>query len=79
MSQQNIVLEELHQRLILLSIDTAHLVMALQAVQVATPQSAGIINAVASALRGNDTCMTEIAEQLDYMLTASQQGQADDQ
>ena len=78
MSQQNIVLESLNERLTLLSMDTGHLVMALQAVQAQDPQSNGIINTVISALRGNADCMTDIAEQLDYLLTASQKGQAND-
>ena len=46
-------LEHINEQLILLTIDTEHLMMALQAVQVDCAVSKGVINAVIMALSGN--------------------------
>ena len=65
-------LEVIHEQLVLLSIDTGHLVLALQAVQVDCAVSGGVINAVIMALSGNAAISEDISDQLDGMLSAPQ-------
>lgn len=70
-------LEMVHEELVLLAIDSSHLALALQAVQVDCAVSAGVINAVRMALSGNDSISKEISDQLDGMLSAPQVEVAD--
>lgn len=70
-------LECINERLVLLAIDTSHLVLALQAVQVDCAVSGGVINAVIMALSGNAATTEDIADQLDGMLSAPQVEEAD--
>ncbi len=66
-------LECINERLVLLAIDTSHLALALQAVQVDCAVSAGVINAVIMALSGNAASSEDISDQLDGMLSAPQE------
>lgn len=70
-------LECINERLVLLAIDTSHLVLALQAVQVDCAVSSGVIKAVIMALSGNAATSENIADQLDSMLSAPQVEVAD--
>ena len=63
-------LEDINEQLILLTIDTEHLMMALQAVQVDCTISKGVINAVIMALSGNATITEDLSGQLDGLLSA---------
>ena len=65
-------LEHINEQLILLTIDTEHLMMALQAVQVDCAVSKGVINAVIMALSGNAAISEELSDQLDGLLSAPQ-------
>lgn len=65
-------LEVIHERLVLLTIDTSQLVLALQAVQVDCEVSGGVINAVIMALSGNTSISEDLGNQLDSMLSAPQ-------
>lgn len=65
-------LEHINEQLILLTIDTEHLMMALQAVQVDCAVSKGVINAVIMALSGNAAISEELSGQLDNLLSAPQ-------
>lgn len=62
-------LEVINEQLITLSIDTEHLVMALQAVQTNNLQSKGIINSVVIALFSNVALTTGMSEQMDSLLS----------
>ena len=65
-------LESINEQIVLLAIDTSHLAMALQAVQVDCAVSSGIINAVIMALSGNASASEDLSDQLDGMLSAPQ-------
>ena len=65
-------LESINEQIVLLDIDTSHLAMALQAVQVDCAVSGGVINAVIMALSDNAATTEDIADQLDGMLSAPQ-------
>lgn len=65
-------LESINEQIILLAIDTSHLAMALQAVQVDCAVSGGVISAVIMALSGNAAISEDINDQLDGMLSAPQ-------
>ena len=65
-------LESINEQIVLLDIDTSHLAMALQAVQVDCAVSGGVMNAVIMALSGNAATTEEIADQLDGILSAPQ-------
>ena len=65
-------LESINEQIVLLDIDTSHLAMALQAVQVECAVSGGVINAVIMALSDNAATTEDIADQLDGMLSAPQ-------
>ena len=65
-------LELINERLVLLTIDTGHLVMALQAVQINCAVSNGVIKAVITALSGNANTCEDISDQLDSILSAPQ-------
>lgn len=65
-------LEHINEQLILLTIDTEHLMMALQAVQVDCAVSKGVINAVIMALSGNASISEDLSDQLDGLLSAPQ-------
>ena len=62
-------LEHINEQLILLSIDTEHYAMALQAVQTNDPVSMGIIQAVIAALFRDSLFATEASEQMDNVLS----------
>ena len=62
-------LEHINEQLILLSIDTEHYAMALQAVQTDDPISKGIIQAVISALFRDSLFATDASEQMDSVLS----------
>ncbi len=66
-------LESINEQIVLLDIDTSHLAMALQAVQVDCTVSGGVINAVITALRAASKSMEGITEELDCMLTTAKQ------
>lgn len=70
-------LEVINEQMVLLSLDTSQLALALQAVQVDCAVSGGVINAVIMALSGNAATTEDIADQLDGMLSASQVEGAD--
>ena len=76
MSNQIVVsadhLEHIHEQMVLLSIDTGHLAMALQAAQVDCAVSDGVINAVIMALSGKTIISEDISDQLNGILSASQ-------
>ena len=67
-------LEHINERLVLLTLDTEHLSMALQAVQVNCEVSRGVLNAVIMALSGNAAISEELSDQLDGILTAQARG-----
>lgn len=62
-------LEHINEQLILLSIDTEHYAMALQAVQTNDPVSMGIIQAVIAALFRDSLFATDASEQMDNVLS----------
>lgn len=62
-------LEVVNERLIMLSIDTEHYAMALQAVQTDDPVATGIIQAVITALFSNSVLATEASEVMDGLIT----------
>jgi len=66
-------LEHINERLVLLTLDTEHLLMALQAVQVDCAVSKGVINAVIMALSGNAAISEDLSDQLDSLLSAPQE------
>ena len=66
-------LESINEQIVLLDIDTSHLAMALQAVQVECAVSGGVINTVITALRAASKSLEGITEELDYMLTTAKQ------
>ena len=70
-------LESINEQIVLLDIDTSHLAMALQAVQVDCAVSGGVINTVITALRAASKSLEGITDELDYMLTTAQQEVAD--
>lgn len=65
-------LNHINEQLILLTLDTKHLMMALQAVQVDCAVSKGVINAVIMALSGNTTICEDLSDQLGGILSAPQ-------
>jgi len=67
-------LESVNECLILLSIDTEHYAMALQAVQTDDPVSAGVINAVIAALFKSSLTATDASEQMDSVLSLPEIG-----
>ena len=62
-------LEHINEQMVLLSLDTSQLALALQAVQVDCAVSGGVISAVIMALSGHDATIEDIADQLDGMLS----------
>ena len=62
-------LEHINEQLILLSIDTEHYAMALQAVKTNDPVSNGIIQAVIAALFRDSMFATDASEQMDSVLS----------
>jgi len=66
-------LESINEQIVLLDIDTSHLAMALQAVQVECAVSGGVINTVITALRAASKSLEVITDELDYMLTTAKQ------
>ena len=66
-------LESINEQLVLVDIDTSHLAMALQAVQVDCAVSGGVINTVITALRATSKSLGGITDELDYMLTTAKQ------
>ena len=70
-------LESINEQIVLLDIDTSHLAMALQAVQVDCAVSGGVINTVITALRATSKSLEGITDELDYMLTTAKQEVAD--
>lgn len=66
-------LESINEQIVLLDIDTSHLAMALQAVQVDCAVSGGVINTVITALRAASKSLEGITDELDYMLTTAKQ------
>ena len=70
-------LENINEQIVLLDIDTSHLAMALQAVQVECAVSRGVINTVITALRATSKSLGGITDELDYMLTTAKQEVAD--
>lgn len=66
-------LESINEQIVLLDIDTSHLAMALQAVQVECAVSGGVINTVITALRAASKSLGGITDELDYMLTTAKQ------
>lgn len=66
-------LESINEQIVLLDIDTSHLAMALQAVQVECAVSGGVINTVITALRAASKSLESITDELDYMLTTAKQ------
>ena len=71
-------LESINEQLVLVDIDTSHLAMALQAVQVDCAVSGGVINTVITALRGASKSLEGITEELGCMLTTEPQEGAQD-
>tara|TARA_R100001369_G_scaffold33150_1_gene58217 strand:- start:128 stop:379 length:252 start_codon:yes stop_codon:yes gene_type:complete len=65
-------LESINEQIVLLDIDTSHLAMALQAVQVDCAVSGGVINTVITALRAASKSLEGVTDELDYMLTTAQ-------
>lgn len=63
------MLEHINEQLILLSIDTEHYAMALQAVQTNDPVSQGVIQAVIAALFRDSLFATDASEQMDSVLS----------
>ena len=66
-------LESINEQIALLDIDTSHLAMALQAVQVECAVSGGVINTVITALRATSKSLEGVTDELDYMLTTAKQ------
>lgn len=66
-------LESINEQIVLLDIDTSHLAMALQAVQVECAVSGGVINTVITALRAASKSLEGVTDELDYMLTTAKQ------
>ena len=66
-------LESINEQIVLLDIDTSHLAMALQAVQVECAVSRGVINTVITALRAASKSLEGVTDELDYMLTTAKQ------
>lgn len=66
-------LESINEQIVLLDIDTSHLAMALQAVQVECAVSGGVINTVITALRATSKSLEGVTDELDYMLTTAKQ------
>jgi hypothetical protein len=62
-------LEHINEQLILLSIDTEHYAMALQAVKTDDPVSSGVIQAVIAALFRDSLFATDASEQMDSVLS----------
>ncbi len=62
-------LEAINEHLVLLSIDTEHYAMALQAVQTNDPVSQGVIQAVIAALFRDSLFATDASEQMDSVLS----------
>ena len=62
-------LEHINEHLVLLSIDTEHYAMALQAVKTDDPVSMGIIQAVIAALFRDSLFATDASEQMDSVLS----------
>ena len=71
-------LESISEQIVLLDIDTSHLAMALQAVQVDCAVSGGVINTVITALRAASKSLEGITEELACMLTTEPQEGAQD-
>ena len=65
-------LESINEQIVLLDIDTSHLAMALQAVQVECAVSSGVINTVITALRAASKSLEGVTDELDCMLTTAQ-------
>lgn len=65
-------LEYINERLVLLSIDTSHLSMALQAVQTDDPVSKGVVNAIMTSLFSNVALINDLSEQTDGLLSLPQ-------
>ena len=65
-------LEHINEQLIMLSIDSGKLALALQAVQVDCAVSGGVISAVIMALSSNAASSEELSSQLDGILSAPQ-------
>lgn len=65
-------LEHINEQLIMLSIDSGKLALALQAVQVDCAVSGGVISAVIIALSSNAASSEELSSQLDGILSAPQ-------
>ena len=70
-------LENINEQIVLLDIDTSHLAMALQAVQVECAVSRGVINTVITALRAASKSLGGITDELDYVLTTAKQEATD--
>ena len=70
-------LEHINEQMVLLSLDTSQLTLALQAVQVDCAVSGGVINTVITALRATSKSLGGITDELDYMLTTAKQEVAD--
>ena len=70
-------LEHINEQMVLLSLDTSQLALALQAVQVDCAVSGGVINTVITALRATSKSLGGITDELDYMLTTAKQEVAD--
>ena len=70
-------LESINEQIVLLDIDTSHLAMALQAVQVECAVSRGVINTVITALRAASKSLESITQELDCMLTTAKQEATD--
>ncbi|MFZ3075135.1 MAG: hypothetical protein WA114_03040 [Psychrobacter glacincola] len=66
-------LESINEQIVLLDIDTSHLAMALQAVNVECAVSRGVINTVITALRSASKSLEGITDELDYVLTTAKQ------
>ena len=65
-------LECIYEQMLLVSIDSGKLALALQAVQVDCAVSGGVISAVIMALSGISATSEDITEQIDDMLSAPQ-------
>ena len=65
-------LEVINEQMVLLSLDTSQLALALQAVQVDCEVSKGVLNAVIMALSSNAASSEDISDQLDGILSAPQ-------
>lgn len=67
-------LERINEQLILLSIDTEHYAMALQAVQTDDPVSQGVIQAVIAALFRDSLFATDASEMMDGLILLPELG-----